>query len=146
MGNRREPPARGGRGYWHNSCLKEFTCRADGLGDRAPEIGRSLDRREGRPLGGFNTLDERPAIMIQLNVFVPAVIAIYAATGAWVFSSPKPSTLFGEAFYTVGSAFCSCARGFSFFLIDRGSQCFQQATMVRHQPSHAEPIWYNKPN
>jgi hypothetical protein len=30
-----------------------MTCRADGLGDRAPEIGRSLDSREGRPLGGF---------------------------------------------------------------------------------------------
>src|ERR1700730_2996712 len=42
--------------------------------------------------------------------------------------SPKPSTLFGEDFYTVGLAFCSCARGYSFFLIDRGSQCFQQAT------------------
>jgi hypothetical protein len=25
-------------------------------------------------------------MMIQLNVFVPAVVAIYAATGAWVFS------------------------------------------------------------
>jgi hypothetical protein len=28
----------------------------------------------------------RPSMMIQLTVFVPAVIAIYAATGAWVFS------------------------------------------------------------
>jgi hypothetical protein len=62
-------------------------------------------------------------MMIQLTVFVPALIAIYAATGAWVFSStpsPKPSTLFGEDFYTLGSALCSCARGFSFFLIDCG--------------------------
>ena len=33
-------------------------------------------------------------------------------------------TTFGEDFYTVGSAFCSRARGFSFFLIDRSSQCF----------------------
>jgi hypothetical protein len=29
---------------------------------------------------------ERPSMMIQLTVFFPAVIAIYAATGAWVFS------------------------------------------------------------
>ena len=28
----------------------------------------------------------------------------------------------------VGSAFYSCARGFSFFLIDRASRCFQQVT------------------
>jgi hypothetical protein len=40
----------------------------------------------GRPLEGFHTLEEWPAMMIQLTVFVPAVIAIYAATGAWVFS------------------------------------------------------------
>jgi hypothetical protein len=85
MGNRREPPARGEEVYWHNSCLKEFTCRADGLGDRALEIGRSLDRREGDRWEA-STLDERPAMLIQLTVFVPAVIAIYAATGAWVFS------------------------------------------------------------
>ena len=43
-------------------------------------------RREGQPLGGFHTLEEGPAMMIQLSVFVPAVIAIYVATGAWVFS------------------------------------------------------------
>jgi len=36
-------------------------------------------------LGGFH-LRRRPAMLIQLTVFVPAVIAIYAATGAWVFS------------------------------------------------------------
>jgi hypothetical protein len=65
--------------YWHNSCVK------DGLGDRALEIGRSLDRREGDRWEA-STLDERPAMLIQLTVFVPAVIAIYAATGAWVFS------------------------------------------------------------
>ena len=44
------------------------------------------DRREGRPLGGFHTLEEWPAMMIQLTVLIPAVVAIYAATGAWVFS------------------------------------------------------------
>jgi hypothetical protein len=59
---------------------------AGGLGHTAPEIGRSLDRREGRPLGGLHTLDERPAMIIQLTVFAPAIIAIYAATSAWVFS------------------------------------------------------------
>jgi hypothetical protein len=37
-------------------------------------------------LGGFHTLEEWPAMMIQFTVFAPAVIAIYAATGAWVFS------------------------------------------------------------
>jgi hypothetical protein len=63
-----------------------LTCASGGLGDRAPEITRSLDRREGATVGRLRTLDERPAMMIQLTVFVPAVIAIYAATGAWVFS------------------------------------------------------------
>jgi len=52
------------------------------------------DRREGRPLGGFHTLEEWPAMMIQFTVFAPAVIAIYAATGAWVFScDPISKTL-----------------------------------------------------
>ena len=37
-------------------------------------------------VGRLHTLHERPSMMIQLTVFVPAVIAIYAATGAWVFS------------------------------------------------------------
>jgi hypothetical protein len=55
------------------------------LGDRTLEIGRSLDRREGDRREA-STLDETPAMLIQLTVFVPAVIAIYAATGAWVFS------------------------------------------------------------
>ena len=40
----------------------------------------------GATIGRLHTLDERPAMIIQLTVFVPAVIAIYAATGAWVFS------------------------------------------------------------
>ena len=34
----------------------------------------------------FSPFEEWPAMMIQFTVFVPAVIAIYAATGAWVFS------------------------------------------------------------
>jgi hypothetical protein len=51
-------------------------------------------------------------MMIQLTVFVPAVIAIYAATGAWVFSCDSVSNTaeFAGAFYTVGSVFYSCAR------------------------------------
>ena len=40
----------------------------------------------GATIGRLHTLDERPAMLIQLTVFVPAVITIYAATGAWVFS------------------------------------------------------------
>ena len=46
-------PARGGRGYWHSSCL-EGICRADGLGDRAPEIRTLAGPLGGRPLGGFH--------------------------------------------------------------------------------------------
>ena len=61
---------------WHSSC--------SALHDEDRTLDR--DRREGRPLGGFHTLEEWPAMMIQFIVFAPAVIAIYAATGAWVFS------------------------------------------------------------
>ncbi|MGC2224358.1 MAG: hypothetical protein WA624_19410, partial [Methylocella sp.] len=51
----------------------------------------TVRRRLGRTVGRgdrweASTLDERPAMMIQLTVFFPAVIAIYAATGAWVYS------------------------------------------------------------
>jgi hypothetical protein len=40
----------------------------------------------GVTFGGFHTLKEWLAMIIQLTVLVPAVVAIYAATGAWVFS------------------------------------------------------------
>ena len=40
-------PARGGRGYWHNSCSEGIYMPRGRLGDRAPEIGCSLHRREG---------------------------------------------------------------------------------------------------
>src|ERR1700730_4391833 len=40
----------------------------------------------GATVGRLHTLHERPAMMSHLTVFVPAVIAIYTATGAWVFS------------------------------------------------------------
>ena len=45
-------------------------------------------------------------MMIQFTVFVPAVIAIYAATGAWVFScdpiSKAPDVVRGGLFIRVG--------------------------------------------
>jgi hypothetical protein len=40
----------------------------------------------GATFGGFHTLEEWLAMIVQLSVLVPAVVAIYAATGAWVFS------------------------------------------------------------
>jgi nicotinamide riboside transporter PnuC len=45
----------------------------------------------GATVGGFHTLKEWTAMMIQITAFVPAVIAIYAATGAWVFSCDPSS-------------------------------------------------------
>jgi hypothetical protein len=54
------------------------------LGDGAPEIGCAIGivGRGDR----WEALKEWPAMIIQLSVFIPAVIAIYTATGAWVFS------------------------------------------------------------
>jgi hypothetical protein len=54
------------------------------LDEGALKKGRSIGTR--RTLEGFHTVKEWPAMMIELTVFIPAVIAIYAATGAWVFS------------------------------------------------------------
>ena len=47
----------------------------------------------GRPWEA-STLHERPSMMIQLTVFFPAVIAIYTATGAWVFLIDRSSQCF----------------------------------------------------
>ena len=82
------------------------------MGDRASEIGRSLDRREA--VGRLHTLHKRPAMMIQLTVFVPALIAIYAATGAWVFScdpiSKTVDIVWGGLLYAWIGALFMCAR------------------------------------
>jgi hypothetical protein len=57
--------------------LREIYMPRGRVGDGAPG---------GATVGGFHTLKEWTAMMIQITAFVPAVIAIYAATGAWVFS------------------------------------------------------------
>ncbi len=70
------------------------------------------------PSGGqpweASTLHERPSMMIQLTVFFPAVIAIYAATGAWVFScDPTSKTVDivrGGLLYGWVGALFTCAR------------------------------------
>ena len=66
--------------------LVEVQNRADVLAMVHQRLGRSIGIIGRGDFGGFHTLKEWLAMIIQLSVFIPVVITIYTATGAWVFS------------------------------------------------------------